>query len=264
MSTDLHDATDQHALRRAAKARALRAVVDGLRQAELAAEAKSLWLTSISHELRTPLNSIAGYVELLRLSLTEMTPDQERFLARIEASQHHMLSLINDVLDFATQNSGRLQYHITDVSVWNVLREVEGLEMPQVEQAHLSFACAGCPDWLFVRADAVRFRQILLNLLSNAIKFTPPGGTVSVSCKWDDDRVFITMRDTGPGIPPDKVAAIFEPFVRLETGGVRQPGTGLGLPISRAYARAMGGDLWAEKQFGGGSAFTLTLPRSRD
>jgi signal transduction histidine kinase len=262
MSTDLHDATNQQSLPGAAKARALRAAVGELRQAELAAEAKSLLLTTISHELRTPLNSIAGYVELLRLSLPEITPDQERFLARIEASQHHMLSLINDVLEFATQNSGQVQYDVADVSVLKVLSEVEGLEMPQVEQAHLSFACAGCPEWLFVRADAVRFRQILLNLLSNAIKFTPPGGTVSVRCQWDADRAFITMRDTGPGIPPDKVNAIFEPFVRLNTGGVRRPGTGLGLPISRAFARAMGGDLWAEKQTGGGSAFTLTLPRS--
>jgi signal transduction histidine kinase len=263
MLTDLHDTTEQEALRRAVnQARVIRVAVGDLRQAELAADAKSLLLTTISHELRTPLNSIAAYVELLRMSLPEMTANQRRFLARIEASQNHMLSLINDVLDFAMHKSGQVPYDITNVSVLRVLKEVEGLEMPQIEHAKLSFACAGCPEWLLVRADAVRFRQILLNLLSNAIKFTEPGGTVSVTCEWDEDRAFITMRDTGRGIPPDEVAAIFEPFVRLRTAGVQQPGTGLGLAISRAYARAMGGDLWAEKQTGGGSTFTLELPRS--
>jgi signal transduction histidine kinase len=263
MMTDLHNTTDEESVPRVNRTLVVQAAIGGLRPAEPAAEAKFLLLTTMSHELRTPLSSIAGYVELLRMSMPEITPDQEKLLARIEASQHHMLSLINDVLDFATQKSGQVPYDITDVSVLKTLVEVEGLEMPQVEQAQLSFSYAGCPEWLFVRADAVRFRQILLNLLSNAIKFTPAGGAVSVTCRWDDDRAFITMRDTGPGVPPDKVAAIFEPFVRLRSGGVRQPGTGLGLPISRAYARAMAGDLWAEKQTGGGSAFTLSLPRSR-
>ncbi|MEX2280900.1 MAG: HAMP domain-containing sensor histidine kinase [Gemmatimonadota bacterium] len=262
MVTDLQDPTDEESsLRAVNQARVIRAAVGELRQADLAAKANPLLLT-ISHELRTPLNSIAGYVELLRLSLPEITLNQQKYLDRIEASQNHMASLINDVLDFAMEKSGQVPYNITDVSVLKVLSEVEGLEMHQVEQAHLSFACAGCPKWLYVRADAVRFRQILLNLFSNAIKFTPARGTVSVTCRWDDDLAFLTMRDTGPGIPPDQVGAIFEPFVRLETGGVRHQGTGLGLPISRAYARAMGGDLWAEKQASGGSAFTLTLPRS--
>jgi signal transduction histidine kinase len=148
------------------------------------------------------------------------------------------------------------------VPVHDFLADVEALVTPQPQGKGLLYEYDECDGGLAVKADAEKMRQIVLNLLSNAIKFTPTGGTISIQCDVDAEKVRITVRDTGVGIPPDKTTAIFEPFIQLDRKLTSaHEGTGLGLAISRDLARAMAGDLTAESTPAEGSAFTLELPR---
>jgi signal transduction histidine kinase len=225
--------------------------------------AKSQFLAVMSHELRTPLNAIAGYAELLRLGIRgPVTSEQEADLERITRSQRSLLSLINDVLNYAKLEAGHVQFATTRVRMHDVLGELEALVIPQLRAKSLAYDYAACDESLHARADVEKVQQILVNLLSNAIKFTAAGGQIAVACAGDDTRVHVTVRDTGDGIPPDKLGAIFEPFVQLDRKLTStHEGTGLGLAISRDLARRMGGDLCVDSRLGEGSTFTLTLPR---
>ena len=232
-------------------------------QAEEANHAKSEFLAMMSHELRTPLNAIGGYAQLMEMGLRgPITPEQREDLERIERSQRHLLGLINDVLNFAKLEAGRVQFVIARVPMHELLLGVEALVLPQLRAKGLRYVDAGdCGD-MAVHADEEKARQVLINLLSNAIKFTPAGGEVRVGCTEDEEHVHIAVSDSGVGIPPDRIDAIFEPFVQIDRGLTsRQEGTGLGLAISRDLARHMGGDLTATSIAGVGSNFTLSLPR---
>jgi signal transduction histidine kinase/PAS domain-containing protein len=244
-------------------ARLHKAELEARRAAEAANLAKTQFLAVMSHELRTPLNAIAGYAELMRMGIRgPITPEQQADLDRIKRSQRDLLSLINDVLNYAKLEAGHIEFDTRVIPVHDFLDDVESLVTPQLQGKGLTFEYAQCDSELKVRADAEKMRQILVNLLSNAIKFTPSGGRISIECEADDGTVNIRVLDTGVGIPEDKIGAIFEPFVQLDRKLTSsQEGTGLGLAISRDLARGMGGDLSVESKVGEGSLFRLKLPR---
>jgi PAS domain S-box-containing protein len=232
-------------------------------EAKEANRAKTEFLATMSHELRTPLNAISGYTSLLQLGVKgPLTPEQADYVERIARSGRYLLSLIQDVLSFAKLEAGRVELTIEPVDVAPLLREMETLMDPLTKSAGLTLVQDTCEPDVQVAADKERLQQILLNLVSNAVKFTPPDGTIHLGCRVADDTVTISVRDSGPGIPADKLEAVFAPFVQLrrDTAG-SQAGTGLGLAISRDLAREMHGDLTVQSDVGVGSEFLLRLPR---
>jgi signal transduction histidine kinase len=222
------------------------------------------FLAMMSHELRTPLNAIAGYAELLAIGLRgPLTEAQLADVQAISRNERHLLSLIEEVLTFAKLDAGRIRLEPEDVRVAAALASMSDLIAPQMEQKQLRYTLEPCDSNLAVYADVEKLQQIVLNLLSNAVKFTAPGGQITISSGMHvTGAVEIHVRDTGIGIPRDKLESIFEPFVQLDGGLTRKTqGTGLGLAISRDLARAMHGDLIVRSEAGQGAEFVLTLPR---
>lgn len=236
-------------------------------EAEEANRVKMQFLSTMSHELRTPLNAIAGYSELLETGVRgTLTEAQLSDVRRIQANQRHLLGLVESVLSYAKLDAGRIQFGLEDVRLADVLTDVEGVIAPLAEQKGV--ACSGCgPNGegdLTVYADADKLRQIIVNLLANAIKFCGEGGRVEVISRVMGAKVAIRVRDNGPGIAPEHLERIFEPFAQVDAGYTQtHGGTGLGLAISRELAHGMGGELSVKSEVGRGSAFTLTLSRGR-
>ena len=225
---------------------------------------KSDFLALLSHEFRTPLQAIFGYTELLEREIHgPLTDPQRRYLQRIQQSQQLLLGLITTILDFAKLESGEsIDLVLHPTAIHEVLVHMEGLVGAQLEEKELTYSYRCEDSSIVANADTGKVRQILLNLLANAIKFTDRGGSISLKCELEPEAVAIRVIDTGKGIPPDKLEAIFEPFVQLKPKGAMTNGTGLGLPISRRLATAMGGSLDAASQVGKGATFTLRLQRS--
>jgi PAS domain S-box-containing protein len=233
-------------------------------EADRANRSKADFLAHMSHELRTPLNAIAGYSELMEMGLHgPLTPEQVEDLRRIKRSQRHLLSLINDVLNFAKLEAAHVSYDIKPVRIRDAVLALETLIAPQVAAKQLHYETLEIDPNLFAQGDAEKIQQILLNLLSNSVKFTEPGGRIAVGADRTGNVVCIEVSDTGCGIPADKKESVFEPFVQLErTLSSPHQGTGLGLAISRDLARGMGGELTLESTPGSGSRFQLRLPAS--
>lgn len=244
-------------------------------EAEAASRAKSEFLAIMSHELRTPLNAVLGYSELLELGISGPLTDKMREqVGRIRMSAKHLLGLVNDILDLAKVEAGRLSVSSGPASAAATISAAISLILPQAAAAGLELAVMPVPDAAPVYlGDDERVRQIIVNLLSNAVKFTSPGGKITIvvdrtdspdpSTRLHPNREYVSfcVSDTGSGIADDKLVAIFDPFVQVDTGHARaREGSGLGLTISRRLARLMGGDLTVSTKVGEGSSFTLWLP----
>jgi len=229
------------------------------RRAVAASEAKSRFLANMSHELRTPLNGILGYADLLREDLAGT--EQASFAESIEASGRHLLALVNDVLDLGRIESGRMELNLSPERLQPLLEEAIASHGASAAAKGLTLrldSAPGVPETL--RCDRVRLMQVLNNLLHNAIKFTDRG-TVVLEVRPEGDGIRLAVSDTGPGIPADKRALIFERFTQADDSLVRNhQGTGLGLALARDLARVMGGRLWLESRDGPGATFALHLP----
>lgn len=244
-------------------------------QAESASRTKSDFLAIMSHELRTPLNAILGYSELIDIGISgEINTAVRDQIGRIRISAKHLLGLVNDILDLAKVEAGRLVVASVPANVAETIASALTLIQPQAAARNLRIVVAQETETLpaFI-GDSERVRQILVNLLSNAVKCTEPGGSITVTggvigagglppqLTSRRQHVRLTVTDTGIGIPADKLAVIFEPFVQADTGHKRaQEGSGLGLTVAQRLARAMGGDLTVESTAGEGSSFHLWLP----
>ena len=228
-----------------------------------ASRAKDEFLTSISHELRTPLNSIIGFTQLVRDGLAESPAEADSFLDQVLSASRHLLSLINDVLDLAKLEAGRVVLELSELAPAEVAQEAVGMVEAMARQKGLELRCDVPDDLPAARADRVRLRQVLLNLLQNSVKFTARG-TVLVRVRASDGRrrLLFEVEDSGIGIPEEKRALVFEKFIQAEAGTTRRfGGTGLGLPISRLLVEAMGGKIGLEPgPRGVGTRVWFTVP----
>jgi len=223
---------------------------------------KSVFLASMSHELRTPLNAILGFSELLMDSGKEtFTPEtRHRFLEQIHSSGKHLLGLINDILDLSKIEAGQMDLRLQVVNIAEIVEQVRNTVEPLAIQKNITLKGENVDAGTIV-ADAGKVKQMLLNLVSNAIKFTPDNGMITIQARRLDDAVELSVIDTGIGIAKEDFGRVFREFQQLDSGvGRQQPGTGLGLTLTRRFANLHGGDVRMDSELGRGSVFTITLP----
>jgi PAS domain S-box-containing protein len=232
------------------------------REAEAANRIKSELFARLSHEFRTPLHAVSGYLEILQQNIHGgLNVEQRRDVERIHQAQEHLLALVNMILDFAKLEGGTVELSMAEIPIEETLRGADALVAPQFAKKGVKYTHRSGDPSVSVFADREKVQQIVVNLLANAVKFTPTGGAVELDWRLEDETLLVRVRDSGSGIPADRIEEIFEPFVQLRgSGSSPTGGTGLGLPISRDLARAMGGEVRATSTVGVGSVFTLTLP----
>jgi signal transduction histidine kinase len=246
--------------------------VDELARANLSLhqmnKVKNEFLATMSHELRTPLNSILGFSDVLA-SAENLNDRQKKYLANIQTSGRSLLSLINDILDLAKIEAGKMERHIVEFSVGDLVERATASMLPLAEKKNIDLQWSADPTLPPMRQDEGKLQQVLYNLLSNAVKFTPEGGRIRVSAvAAPEDRVDIIVADTGIGIPLEDQALIFEKFRQgrslpgQESNALTREyeGTGLGLSIVKEIARLLGGEVFLESEFGKGSTFSVRVP----
>jgi PAS domain S-box-containing protein len=232
-------------------------------QLEQASAAKSQFLANVSHELRTPLNAILGYTHLLLEGVSgELAPRQGEKLQRVDSNARHLLSIINDLLDIARIESGKMPIQVARFDLSELIDEVMAEVEPLITGTRLAVTRSIAPQVPEVRSDRQKVKQIVLNLLSNALKFTPEG-SVSIRAEYDAEaeNVCIAVADTGIGISEENQKTIFEAFGQADSSYTKRQGTGLGLSICRRLAHLLGGGITLVSRLGEGSTFTLTFPR---
>jgi PAS domain S-box-containing protein len=229
--------------------------------AEKANLAKSEFLSSMSHELRSPLNAILGFAQLLESEAPPPTETQSESITQILNAGWYLLELINEILDLAAIESGKLSLSLEPVSLNELLLECESMIEPLAQRRTVGLSFPATGGDFHVHGDRTRIKQVLINLLSNAIKYNSVGGTVVVDCsaQIETGRVRITVTDTGPGLPADKLKQLFQPFNRLGQDATGEEGTGIGLVVSKRLVELMDGSIGVESIVGAGSVFWFEL-----
>jgi len=233
---------------------------------------KGEFLANVSHELRTPLNSIVGFAEVLQETLKDgrepIDEKRKRYASNIILSSRHLLDLINDLLDLAKIEAGRMDVRVAPMSVGDTVEGLVNLIRPQSDKKRLDIQMKIARDIPLIQTDASKFQQVIFNFLSNAVKFTPEGGTLTISARMlpattqdGQGRMRVSVRDTGPGIAKEDQPRIFEKFTQLDQSVTREhAGTGLGLTISRELANLLMGEIELESEKGQGATFSLIIP----
>ncbi len=242
-------------------ARLFREIADKSQQLEAASRHKSEFLANMSHELRTPLNAVIGFSEVLAEGMFgDLNDKQAEYLQDILESGRHLLSLINDILDLAKIEAGRMELEAADVDLPSAIDTILLLMRERASRKDIEIGRVIDERLGAVRADERKVKQVLLNLLSNALKFTPEGGRIDVRADARDGMAEISVTDTGVGIAAEDQEAVFEEFRQVGDSAKRVEGTGLGLALSRKFVELHGGRIWVTSQVGVGSTFTFTLP----
>ncbi|MCD4806790.1 MAG: PAS domain S-box protein [Methanococcoides sp.] len=235
-------------------------------QAKLVAEAanrtKSEFLANMSHELRTPLNSIIGFSDVINNETHgSLNESQKKYISNVLSNGKHLLNIINDILSTSKIESGKMELHISEFFVSDTINEVEALMMPIASEKDIDISCDIDIGMPVIKADMIKFKQIVYNLVNNAIKFTDQGGAVTIEGKISDDFLYISIKDCGIGISPKDQDKLFNPFFQVESSFNRSyGGTGLGLSIVKKFVEMHGGEIWVESEVGNGSKFTFSIP----
>jgi len=233
---------------------------EAMAAADKANRAKTDFISSMSHELRTPLNAILGFAQLLESGSPPPTFPQKRNLDQILKAGWYLLELINEVLDLALIESGKVTLSREPVSLVEVVLECRAMIEPQAHKRGIAMTFPRLKIPYFVKADRTRVKQVLINLLFNAIKYNKPGGTVAVECTLSPpDSIRISVRDTGAGLAAEQLAQLFQPFNRLGKGAGEEEGTGIGLVVTKRLVELMGGAIGVDSTVGVGSVFWIEL-----
>ena len=229
------------------------------KEAENSAKVKAKFLANMSHEIRTPLNSILGFTSLLQEE--ELTASAKNYVNIIEKSSKSLLGIINDILDFSKIEEGKLTIEKIPFNLDDEIENIAQMFYAKADEKNITFKVTKHNTNIYIKTDPIRLKQVVLNLLSNAFKFTPENKTIELCVKFENNKIYIRVKDEGIGIPPEKIEHIFEEFSQADTSTTRKyGGTGLGLSISSSLVKLLGGELKVKSEVNKGSEFYFSIP----